>query len=185
MPERWLERAILVGAALMVALTGHHQAPVWRASTLKKSSKHPPAQTSPPTTRSGLARGTPSIPKVHLDVAVIEGTRPRTCSRHQDTWRDRHCPEAGESSPGIGPAFSTPRRTKAGDRIELASDGKVYSCMESFRVLHLHSIGAGAGRAYPDPDHLLPLSLRGAGMKRYVVIARLDQRRSRRPCEIG
>jgi sortase A len=172
---------ILVGAAaLVVALTGYVQAPLWQSTHAEEV-----IETSDAIVRIGHPpRGAPlarlRIPRINLDVAVIEGTRPKDLLKapgHLDGsglpgepencilagHRDLHFRRLGELRPG--------------DRIELASNGKLFSyVVESFRVI------SPSQRRVLEPGHepiltlitCYPFRFVGTAPKRYVVIARLD-----------
>ncbi len=168
-------------AALLVALTGYLQAPVWQsihAEEVVEASSGPNVPTDHPATGSPLARL--RIPKVQLDVAVIEGTRPKDLLKAPGHLEGSALPGEPENCILAGHRDLHFRRLgelRPGDRIELTSEGKVYSYnVESHRVISPSQRRVlEAGR---EPILTLitcyPFRFVGTAPKRYVVIARLD-----------
>ena len=66
----------MVGAAtLAVALTGYLQAPIWQATHAEEVVEASPSVVPVEHFSSGSSLARLKIPKIRLDVAVIEGTR--------------------------------------------------------------------------------------------------------------
>ena len=168
-------------AALAVALTGYLQAPIWQAIHAEAVVESPVAVAplDHPPTGSSLARL--KIPKIHLDVAVIEGTRPEDLLKAPGHLEGSALPGESENCILAGHRDLHFRRLgelRPGDRIELASGGKVFTYqMESFRI-----ISPSQRRVLqPGREPILtlitcyPFRFVGLAPKRYVVIARLDE----------
>ena len=172
---------ILVGAAaLAVALTGYLQAPVWQrihAEEIVEASV-PPGSFEHPAPGSPLARL--RIPKMHLDVAVIEGTRPKDLLKAPGHLEGSALPGESENCILAGHRdlhFRRLAELRPGDLVELESNGRVFSYhVESFRVI------SPSQRRVLEPGNepiltlitCYPFRFVGPAPKRYVVVARLD-----------
>ena len=171
---------ILVGAAaLLVALTGYLQAPVWQSIHAEEvvEASAPVIPADHPTPGAFLARL--RIPKVHLDAAVIEGTRPNDLLKAPGHLEGSALPGESENCILAGHRDLHFRRLgelRPGDKIELASAGKRFTYhVESSRVI------SPSQRRVLEPGRepiltlitCYPFTYVGQAPKRFVVIARL------------
>jgi LPXTG-site transpeptidase (sortase) family protein len=173
---------ILVGAAaLVVALTGYLQAPVWQSihaeEVIDTSGSVTPIEH--PATGAPLARL--RIPRIGLDVAVIEGTHPKDLLKAPGHLEGSALPGQSENCILAGHRDLHFRRLadlRPGDRVELASGGKVFSYhVETSRII------APSERRVLEPGTepvltlitCYPFRFAGPAPKRYIVIARLDE----------
>ena len=168
-------------AALLVALTGYLQAPVWQSIHAEEvvHASVPFAPAEHPAPGAPLARL--RIPKMHLDVAVIEGTRPKDLLKAPGHLEGSALPGEPENCILAGHRDLHFRRLgelKPGDTIELSSAGKVFTYhVESSRII------SPSQRRVLEPGRepiltlitCYPFRFVGQAPKRYVVIARLDK----------
>jgi len=173
---------ILVGAAILaVALTGYLQSPIWQAIHAEEVVEAPPsiAPVEHPHAGSSLARL--KIPKIGLDVAVIEGTRPTDLLKAPGHLEGSALPGESENCILAGHRDLHFRRLgelRPGDQVQLSSAGKLFTYqVESHRVI------SPSQRRVLQPGHdpiltlitCYPFRFVGPAPERYVVIARLER----------
>jgi len=171
----------MVGAAtLAVALTGYLQAPIWQATHAEEVVEASPSVIPVEHFSSGSSLARLKIPKIRLDVAVIEGTRPKDLLKAPGHLEGSALPGESENCILAGHRDLHFRRLgelRPGDRVELFSEGKVFTYeVESHRVI------SPSQRQVLQPGHdpiltlitCYPFGFVGPAPERYVVIARLD-----------
>ena len=171
---------VLAGAAVLaVALAGYLQSPVWQAIHAEEVIPPHGTAASGRTPAVGRPIARLRIPRMDLEVAVIEGTRPADLLKAPGhlagsalPGEPRNCIIAGHRDLH----FSRLGALRPGDHVELEAAGRIFSYdVESARVVppsETTVLGSGS-----EPLLTLitcyPFRHVGAAPKRYVVTARL------------
>ena len=175
----------LAGAAVFAAaLAGYLQGPLWQKVHAEEVLKAHSLPATPSTPRAGSPLARLRIPRMELDVTVIEGTRPADLLKAPGHLPGSAVPGESENCIIAGHRdlhFSRLGTLRTGDRVELESAEGIFAYrVESARIVEPSDdavLQAGS-------DALLtlitcyPFRYVGAAPQRYVVVARLAESRN-------
>ena len=175
---------ILVGAAVLtIAAGGYLESPLWQQIQAEQVIEPGPSTAHPGSAVPGALIARLRIPRIDLDVAIIEGTRPRDLLRAPGHLSGSAFPGEPQNCIVAGHRdlhFKRLGELRDGDRIELVRAGEVF-----FYQVESTQIVAPTRRDVLEPGNQALLTLItcypfryvGPAPKRYVVTALLRGRR--------